>query len=87
MIFMNPGEGATGTLAVDSGVEIVVEYTIEVAGTLTPHTKTFNSSRITYELHGTINKQPEIRLRARDINKGFRHLKCHHGPTEAYRWR
>jgi FlaG/FlaF family flagellin (archaellin) len=55
MIFMNPSEGAAGMLTVESGVEIVVEYSIDVAGTLTSHPKTFNSSRITYESYGTIN--------------------------------
>ena len=55
MIFMNPSEGAPGMLTVEKDVKILVKYGINVAGTLTSHTKIFNSSRITYESYGTIN--------------------------------
>ena len=56
MIFMNPGKGAAGMLTVESGVEIVVEYAVlNISGVATPmEPLTFNSSRITYELYGTI---------------------------------
>ena len=53
VIFMNPGEGATGTLAVESGVNISVNYT--TSGASAPDKLDYSSSRITYELHGTIN--------------------------------
>ena len=55
-IFMNPGEGAPGMLTVEKGVPIVVEYTVlNMSGVATPmEPLTFNSSRITYELYGTI---------------------------------
>ena len=56
VMFMNPGEGAAGMLTVEKGVEIVVEYgVLNMSGVATPmEPLTFYSSRITYELYGTI---------------------------------
>ena len=50
-IFMNPGEGAAGMLTVESGVNITVNYT--TSGAPIPPI-VYSSSRITYELYGTI---------------------------------
>jgi hypothetical protein len=52
MIFMNPGEGAAGMLTIESGVNISVNYT--TSGASVPITIEYSSSRITYELYGTI---------------------------------
>nr|AAU84354.1 conserved hypothetical protein [uncultured archaeon GZfos9D8] len=55
-IFMNPGEGAAGMLTVEKGVKIIVEYAVlNISGVATlMEPLTFYSSRITYELYGTI---------------------------------
>jgi hypothetical protein len=55
-IFMNPGEGAAGMLTVEKDVKILVEYAVlNMSGAATlMEPLTFNSSRITYELYGTI---------------------------------
>ena len=50
-IFMNPGEGAAGMLTVESDVNISITYTTSGA---VPITINYSSSRITYELYGTI---------------------------------
>ncbi len=56
MIFINPGVGAVGMLSTDTeNMKIVIEYTVNVTGTLITYTKTYNSSRIIYEAYGTIN--------------------------------
>ena len=55
MMFTNPGEGAVGTLTIESGGEIVVEYGINISEKLILFTATYNSSRITYEPQGAIN--------------------------------
>ena len=52
MIFMNPGEGAAGMLTVESDVNISVAYT--TSGAAAPDMLNYSSSRITYELYGTI---------------------------------
>ena len=51
MIFMNPGEGAAGMLTIESDVNISITYTTSGA---VPITIEYSSSRITYELYGTI---------------------------------
>ena len=51
MIFRNPGPGVAGSLTVEDGVQVDVTYTDD-SGT---HTESYNSSRITYEMAGTIN--------------------------------
>ena len=56
MMFTNPSEGAVGTLTVESGVKIVVEYAINVSEELILIPPlTYNSSRIIYEPQGAIN--------------------------------
>lgn len=50
-IFRNPGPGVAGTLAVEEHAQVSVTYKDD-SGT---YAKTYNSSRITYELAGTIN--------------------------------
>jgi hypothetical protein len=50
-IFMNPGEGAAGMLTIESDVNISITYTTSGA---VPITINYSSSRITYELYGTI---------------------------------
>jgi hypothetical protein len=56
MMFTNPGEGAVGTLTVESGVKIVVEYAFNISGELILIPPlTYNSSRIVYEPQGAIN--------------------------------
>lgn len=54
VIFTNPGIGVAGMLTIDNNVTIRCDYTLNVSGTPT-HSKTYNSSRIIYEEHGTIN--------------------------------
>jgi hypothetical protein len=51
MIFRNPGPGAFGTLTVE---EVPVPITVRYNDG-TNHTKPYNSTRITYEMSGTIN--------------------------------
>jgi hypothetical protein len=51
MFFINPGVGVSGSLKVEDDVAISVTYT-NASGT---YTKPYNSTRIAYEAHGTIN--------------------------------
>ncbi len=52
IIFINPGVGVAGTLSIENDVKIRVDYTLTGGDS---DYEEYNSSRIIYEAHGTIN--------------------------------
>ena len=55
MFFTNPGPGVAGMLSTDTeNMKIVIDYTLNTTGSPT-FSRSYNSTRITYEAYGTIN--------------------------------